>query len=96
MTWLVFTWPSDGSMLPFKAYASDRDDARASGVALGRGLQKLASFLSGIRPEVSSIPICGIEPTSAQGAVRRKGRSIAAHRAVNNLRMRRIRPRISA
>lgn len=51
MTWLVFTWPSDGSMLPFKAYASDRDDARASGVALGRGLQKLASFLHGSRPE---------------------------------------------
>ncbi len=51
MTWLVFTWPSDGSLLPFKAYASDRDDARASGVALGRGLQKLASFLHGSRPE---------------------------------------------
>ena len=51
MTWLVFTWPSDGSMLPFKAYASDRDDARASGVALGRGLRKLASFLHGSRPE---------------------------------------------
>jgi esterase/lipase superfamily enzyme len=51
MTWLVFTWPSDGSMLPFKAYASDRDDARASGVALGRGLQKLANFLSGTRPQ---------------------------------------------
>lgn len=51
MTWLLFTWPSDGSMLPFKAYASDRDDARASGVALGRGLQKLASFLHGSRPE---------------------------------------------
>lgn len=51
MTWLLFTWPSDGSMLPFKAYASDRDDARASGVALGRGLQKLASFLHGSRPD---------------------------------------------
>lgn len=51
MTFFVFTWPSDGSMLPFKAYASDRDDARASGVALGRGLQKLASFLSNSRPE---------------------------------------------
>lgn len=51
MTWLLFTWPSDGSMLPFKAYASDRDDARASGVALGRGLQKLAGFLHGSRPE---------------------------------------------
>lgn len=51
MTWLLFTWPSDGEMLPFKSYASDRDDARASGVALGRGLQKLASFLHGSRPQ---------------------------------------------
>jgi esterase/lipase superfamily enzyme len=51
MTYFLFTWPSDGSMLPFKAYASDRDDARASGVALGRGLQKFASFLHGTRPE---------------------------------------------
>ena len=51
MTYFLFTWPSDGSMLPFKAYASDRDDARASGVALGRGLQKLAGFLHGTRPE---------------------------------------------
>jgi esterase/lipase superfamily enzyme len=51
MTYFLFTWPSDGSMLPFKAYASDRDDARASGVALGRGLQKFASFLHGTRPQ---------------------------------------------
>ncbi|MEQ1636561.1 MAG: alpha/beta hydrolase [Methylococcales bacterium] len=51
MTFFLFTWPSDGSLLPFKAYASDRDDARASGVALGRGLQKFASFLHGTRPE---------------------------------------------
>jgi esterase/lipase superfamily enzyme len=51
MTFFLFTWPSDGSMLPFKAYADDRDDARASGVALGRGLQKLANFLRGVRPE---------------------------------------------
>lgn len=51
MTWFVFTWPSDGEMLPFKSYISDRDDARASGVALGRGLQKLANFLRGTRPE---------------------------------------------
>lgn len=51
MVYFLFTWPSDGSMLPFKAYASDRDDARASGVALGRGLQKLAHYLRGTRPE---------------------------------------------
>jgi esterase/lipase superfamily enzyme len=42
---IVFSWPSDGSLLPLRAYASDRDDARASGVALGRGLQKLAHWL---------------------------------------------------
>jgi esterase/lipase superfamily enzyme len=51
MTFFVFSWPSDGSLLPFKAYASDRDDARASGVALGRGLQKLACFLRESKPE---------------------------------------------
>lgn len=47
----VFTWPGDGSKLPFLAYASDRDDARASGAALGRGLQKLAHYLRGTHPE---------------------------------------------
>lgn len=51
MVFFVFTWPSDGSMLPFKAYASDRDDARASGVALGRGMMKAADYLRGTRPE---------------------------------------------
>jgi esterase/lipase superfamily enzyme len=51
MTYFLFTWPSDGSLLPFIAYASDRDDARASGIALGRGLQKLASYLHGTRPQ---------------------------------------------
>ena len=48
MTLFLFTWPSDGSMMPFKAYISDRDDARASGVALGRGLQKLSHYLKDI------------------------------------------------
>lgn len=51
MAWFAFSWPSDGSLLPFKAYASDRDDARASGVALGRGLLKLGDFLHGMRPQ---------------------------------------------
>lgn len=51
MTVMVFTWPSDGSLLPFKAYASDRDDAKASGAALGRGLQKMADFLRGTNPQ---------------------------------------------
>ena len=51
LTIILFTWPSDGSMTPFKAYASDRDDARASGAALGRGMQKLANFLRGTNPQ---------------------------------------------
>jgi len=49
-TFFLFTWPSNGSMLPFKAYADDRDDARASGVAQGRGLLKLARYLNNTRP----------------------------------------------
>lgn len=51
MVFFLFTWPSDGSLMPFKAYISDRDDARASGIALGRGLQKLANYLRGVSPE---------------------------------------------
>jgi esterase/lipase superfamily enzyme len=51
MVMFLFTWPGDGSKLPFLAYASDRDDARASGAALGRGMQKLAHFLRGTSPE---------------------------------------------
>lgn len=51
MVVFVFTWPGDGSKFPFLAYASDRDDARASGAALGRGLEKLAHYLRGTHPE---------------------------------------------
>ncbi len=47
----VFTWPGDGSKLPLLAYASDRDDAKASGAALGRGMQKLAHYLRGTSPQ---------------------------------------------
>ncbi len=42
---LVFSWPSDGSMAPWLAYASDRHDAVASGPALARGLLKFTDFL---------------------------------------------------
>jgi len=45
---VVFSWPSDGSVLPFLAYKSDRTDARASGPALARGLLKLHDFLGKI------------------------------------------------
>ena len=41
----LFSWPSDGSMAPWIAYANDRCDAAASGPAFARGILKLADFL---------------------------------------------------
>ena len=48
---VLFSWPSDGSWMPFIAYANDRQDAAASGPAFARGLLKLADFLRGSTPE---------------------------------------------
>ena len=42
----LFSWPSDGSMAPWYAYANDRKDAAASGAALARALLKFTDFLS--------------------------------------------------
>ena len=50
---VLFSWPSDGSMMPYIAYANDRQDAAASGPAFARGLLKLADFLRGATPEES-------------------------------------------
>ncbi|HUV21434.1 MAG TPA: alpha/beta hydrolase, partial [Gammaproteobacteria bacterium] len=44
---VLFSWPSDGSMMPYIAYGNDRQDAAASGPAFARGLLKLADFLRG-------------------------------------------------
>ena len=41
----LFSWPSDGSMVPWLAYASDRRDATASGPAFARGILKMVEFL---------------------------------------------------
>jgi esterase/lipase superfamily enzyme len=46
---VVFSWPSDGSMLPFLAYKRDRSDARASAAAFARALRKLEDFLREVR-----------------------------------------------
>jgi len=43
---VVFTWPSDGAMIPYVSYASDRRDAKDSGEAGGRALLQLTDFLS--------------------------------------------------
>lgn len=41
----LFSWPSDGTLFPWLAYASDRRDAAASGPAFARGLLKAGDFL---------------------------------------------------
>jgi len=45
---VVFSWPSDGSMMPLLAYRDDRTDARLSAAAFGRGLAKLDEMLKSI------------------------------------------------
>ena len=51
MNIVLFSWPSDGSMMPFLAYANDRQDAAPSGPAFARAFLKLAEFLQGASPE---------------------------------------------
>ncbi len=48
---IVFSWPSDGTMVPFMSYYSDREDARASGPALARTYLKLLDFVAGLDDE---------------------------------------------
>ncbi|MBS1903362.1 MAG: alpha/beta hydrolase [Bacteroidetes bacterium] len=50
---VLFSWPSDGMMLPFVSYKSDRTEAAASGLAFGRGILKLRDYLIKLRrPDV--------------------------------------------
>lgn len=49
---LLFTWPSDGSALPWASYKSDRADARGTSGALGRALLKLRDQLHQLGREV--------------------------------------------
>lgn len=51
---VLFSWPSDGSMMPFAAYRSDRCDARDSGRAVGRAFLKLRQFLATLRVEAKN------------------------------------------
>lgn len=45
---VVFSWPSDGSMMPLLAYKRDRTDAAASAPAFARALLKLRDFLQSV------------------------------------------------
>ncbi|MFN6954693.1 MAG: alpha/beta hydrolase [Acetobacteraceae bacterium] len=41
----VFSWPADGKIVPWIAYASDRDDARSSAKAVARALLRFLAYL---------------------------------------------------
>lgn len=41
----VFSWPSNGRLVPWMDYRSDRDDARSSAKAVARSLERLLSYL---------------------------------------------------
>jgi len=47
---VVFSWPSDGEMVPFMSYYSDRDDARTCGASIARAYLKLYDFMAGLDP----------------------------------------------
>lgn len=49
---VLFTWPSDGKVIPVYSYKSDRTDAEFSGNAFGRGLLKLRDFLVKLRTRI--------------------------------------------
>ena len=42
----MFSWPSDGKVQPPWKYASDREDAALSGVAMARALRRFVEFLN--------------------------------------------------
>ncbi len=50
---VLFSWPSNGSMFPFRPYIEDRADGRDSGFAVGRGILKLRDILIQIRQEAA-------------------------------------------
>ena len=51
LTMFLVSWPSDGKMVPYMSYYSDRTDAKISGLAMGRAFIKLADYLNGKRPD---------------------------------------------
>lgn len=48
---VLFSWPSNGEVQPTWNYFSDREDAEASGLAMGRALKRLVEFLIEMRKE---------------------------------------------
>jgi esterase/lipase superfamily enzyme len=48
---VVFTWPSDGKLIPEVSYYNDRRDAKDSGEAGGRAMLQLWNFLSKLKKD---------------------------------------------
>lgn len=48
---VVFSWPSDGSAVPWMSYYSDREDARVSGPAIARAFLKFRDFVLALDAE---------------------------------------------
>lgn len=48
---VLFSWPSNGQVQPAWNYFSDREDAQASGLAMGRALARFVEFLEDLRIE---------------------------------------------
>lgn len=57
---VLFTWPSDGMLMPFVSYKSDRTEAQGSGRAFARGFLKLRDFLITLRSgrKGSEVKLC--------------------------------------
>lgn len=51
----LFSWPSNGKVQPAWNYFSDREDAEASGLAMGRALMRLIEFLEDLRKQDQAI-----------------------------------------
>ena len=85
---VLFSWPSDGSMMPYIAYSNDRQDAAASGPAFARGLLKLTDFLRGSTPEEAcSFRIHLVAHSMGNYVLRHAVQEIVAHSAGRPVRL---------
>ncbi|MGF1611128.1 MAG: alpha/beta hydrolase [Kiloniellales bacterium] len=53
LTVFAFCWPTDGRMVPFLSYHSDRNDARMSGIAIARAMLRLRDWLAKLREQAA-------------------------------------------
>ena len=58
---VLFSWPSQGELIPLYSYWSDRAAAKASGYAVGRGFLKLRDYFNRLYAEVrkGNDQLCG-------------------------------------